>query len=71
MLHAAVDYAFSCGARLLEAYPLDSDDRTDADSMFFSVRSMFDRAGFRAVIWRRSTRPVMREALRVERDGAR
>jgi GNAT superfamily N-acetyltransferase len=64
MLRAAVDYARSCGARLVEAYPVDRDGRSHRDVMFFGAKSMFDRAGFREVARRRPTRPVVRRALR-------
>jgi GNAT superfamily N-acetyltransferase len=64
MLRAAVDYARSCGARLVEAYPVDKEERSHPDSMFFGAKSMYDRAGFREVVRRRSTRPVVRKALR-------
>jgi GNAT superfamily N-acetyltransferase len=67
MLGAAVEYARSCGARLLEAYPVDTDERGDPDDMFFGTKSMFDRAGFREVARRRATRPVMRKTLRPRR----
>jgi GNAT superfamily N-acetyltransferase len=64
MLRAAVDYARSQGARLLEAYPVDKDRPSHPDFMFFGAKSMFDRAGFREVARRRPTRPVVRRALR-------
>jgi GNAT superfamily N-acetyltransferase len=64
MLRAAVDYARSCGARLVEAYPVDKDERSHPDFMFFGAKSMYDRAGFREVARRRPTRPVVRRALR-------
>ena len=64
MLQAAVDYARSRGARLLEAYPVDADGRRDPDSMFFGAKSMYDRAGFREVARRKPTRPVVRRGLR-------
>jgi GNAT superfamily N-acetyltransferase len=64
MLRAAIAYAESCGARLLEAYPEDKDERSAPGSMFFGTKSMFDRAGFREVARRRPTRPVVRRALR-------
>lgn len=63
MLRAAVDYAGSRGARLVEAYPVDRNERSDADSMFFGAKSMYDRAGFREVARRRPTRPVVRLSL--------
>jgi len=64
MLKAAVDYARSRGARLLEAYPVDRDERSHPDSMFYGAKSMYDRAGFREVARRRPTRPVVRRSLR-------
>lgn len=64
MLEAAADYARACGARLLEAYPVDSDERSDPDAMYFGARSMYDRAGFEEVARRKPTRPVVRKALR-------
>jgi ribosomal protein S18 acetylase RimI-like enzyme len=64
MLAAAVDYARSRGARLLEAYPVDPDGRIDPDSMFFGAKSMYDRAGFREVARRKPTRPVVRRTVR-------
>ena len=67
MLRAAMDYARSSGARLIEAYPVDKDERSHADDMFFGARSMFDRAGFREVARRKPARPVMRKALRPRR----
>ena len=69
LLRAAVDYARSRGARLLEAYPVDALEPRDPDSMFFGAKSMYDRAGFREVARRRPTRPVVRKALRSGRTG--
>jgi GNAT superfamily N-acetyltransferase len=68
MLQAAVDYARSCGADLLEAYPSDEDERRHPDSMFFGSMSMYERAGFREVARRKPTRPVVRKALRPRRS---
>ena len=70
MLRAAVDYARSCGARVVEAYPVDKQERSHPDFMFFGAKSMYDRAGFREVARRRPTRPVMRKALRPESTAA-
>jgi hypothetical protein len=56
----------SCGARLVEAYPVDKDRPSHPDFMFFGAKSMFDRAGFREVARRRPTRPVVRRELRPE-----
>jgi GNAT superfamily N-acetyltransferase len=69
MLAAAVDYARSQGARLLEAYPVDKDGPSHPDSMFFGAKSMYDRAGFREVARRKPTRPVVRRTLRPGRSA--
>jgi GNAT superfamily N-acetyltransferase len=37
MLDAAIDFARSQGARLIEAYPVDADAQRDPDSMFFGA----------------------------------
>ena len=63
MLDAAVDYAKSQGARLVEAYPVDADGRIDPDSMFFGAKSMYEDAGFTEVARRKPTRPVVRREL--------
>ena len=70
MLRAAVDYARSRGARLVEAYPVDEEGRREPDVMFFGARSMYDRAGFREVARRKATRPVMRKSLRPRNRGS-
>src|SRR4030095_6978980 len=70
MLEAAVDYARSRGARIVEAYPVDKDQRTHPDDMFFGAKSIYDRAGFREVARRKPTRPVVRKALRPRRAAA-
>ena len=64
LLRAAMDYARSQGARLLEAYPVDKGERSHPDTMFFGAKSMYDRAGFEEVARRRPTRPVVRRKLR-------
>jgi GNAT superfamily N-acetyltransferase len=71
LLRAAVDYARSQGARLLEAYPVDKDERSHPDTMFFGAKSMYDRAGFEEVARRKPTRPVVRRTLRPKRASAR
>lgn len=67
LLEAAVRYARSRGATLLEAYPIDKKERSHPDFMFFGAKSMYDRAGFREVARRKETRPVVRRALRPNR----
>jgi ribosomal protein S18 acetylase RimI-like enzyme len=70
MLRAAVDHARSHGARLMEAYPVDTEEQLDPDVMFFGAKSMYDRAGFREVARRKPTRPVVRRALRARRPAS-
>jgi GNAT superfamily N-acetyltransferase len=69
MLRAAVDYARSRGARLVEAYPVDKAQRSHPDEMFFGPKSVYDRAGFREVARRKPSRPVVRRALRPRRPA--
>ena len=69
MLRAAVDYARSRGARLIEAYPVDREGRSDPEGMFVGAKSMFAAAGFREVARRTSARPVMRRGLRSKATG--
>ena len=64
MLKGAIEYARSCGARLLEAYPVDGRGRIADDSMWFGAKGMYDRMGFVEVARRKPTRPVVRKALR-------
>jgi ribosomal protein S18 acetylase RimI-like enzyme len=71
MLRAAVDYARSRGARLVEAYPVDKATRSHPDDMFFGAKSLYDRAGFREVARRKPTRPVVRKVLRPKRSATR
>ena len=67
MLDAAMAYARSQGARLLEAYPVDREGTSHPDAMFYGAKSMYDAAGFREVARRKPTRPVVRRALRPAR----
>jgi hypothetical protein len=41
--------------------------RSADESVWFGCASMYDRAGFAEVAWRRPARPVMRKALRATR----
>jgi GNAT superfamily N-acetyltransferase len=64
MLKAAIEYARSRGARLVEAYPVDGRGRIADDSMWFGAKSMYDRAGFVEVARRKPARPLVRKTLR-------
>jgi GNAT superfamily N-acetyltransferase len=64
LLQAAIDYARSHGATLLEAYPVDKPEPSHSDFMWFGAKAMYDRAGFREVARRKETRPVVRRGVR-------
>ncbi len=64
LLRAGIEYARSKGATMLEAYPVDKDERTHADFLWFGAKRMFDRAGFKEVARRKPTRPVVRRSIR-------
>jgi len=64
LLRGAMAYAKKCGARLLEAYPVDKNERGRDDSMWFGSKSMYEAAGFEEVARRRPHRPVVRRPAR-------
>ncbi|HET7646244.1 MAG TPA: GNAT family N-acetyltransferase [Candidatus Limnocylindria bacterium] len=69
LLDAAVEYAAQHGARLLEAYPVDTGGRRlPAASAYKGTVEMFERAGFRVVERRRANRasperPIVRREI--------
>ncbi len=69
LLDAAVAYAASHGATMLEAYPVDAaDGRVPAASVFKGTLRMYQRAGFEVVARRRANRasperPIVRRAI--------
>jgi ribosomal protein S18 acetylase RimI-like enzyme len=60
LLDAAVTYAKTHGARLVEGYPFDKPGRPNSDWLWHGTKSMFDKAGFEEVARRKPTRPVVR-----------
>ncbi|MEP6649145.1 MAG: GNAT family N-acetyltransferase [Lapillicoccus sp.] len=64
LLVAAIDYARAEGVRTLEAYPVDKPGRSDSGAMWWGSQSLDEKAGFREVERRSSTRLVMRRTLR-------
>ena len=64
LLEAAVAYAKSQGADLIEGYPMEPrDDEVPAFWSWMGFASMFERCGFEEVARRTETRPFMRRAL--------
>jgi GNAT superfamily N-acetyltransferase len=49
LIEGAVEYARSHGAPAVEAYPVDPPGRMDTTMAFVGTRSMFQKAGFRAI----------------------
>lgn len=60
LLEGAIGYARRRGAKLLEAYPVDTQARADAGSLWFGTKAMYDAAGFEEVARRKADRPVVR-----------
>ena len=77
LLGAAVAYARDHGARLLEAYPVDTGGgRVPSANAYHGTLGMFERAGFRVVERRQANastkvRPIVRRALRGKAAPAR
>jgi GNAT superfamily N-acetyltransferase len=75
LLDAGVDYARGHGARLLEAYPVDvaEGQRIASADAYRGTLTMFERAGFKVADWRttpttRTSRPIVRRAVRRRRQ---
>ena len=73
LLDAAVRYAREHGARLIEAYPVDTGgERIASANAYMGTVGMYERAGFREVTRRRANataaeRPIVRRTLRPPR----
>jgi len=65
LLRAAGNYARSQGAQLLEGYPVEPKSGKDIPPAFAwtGIPSAFTRAGFKEVLRRSPTRPIMRKEL--------
>jgi GNAT superfamily N-acetyltransferase len=62
LLGAAIDYARTRGATILEAYPLDVKEKISTASLFSGRKSVFERLGFEQAALR-DYRPIMRMKL--------
>jgi GNAT superfamily N-acetyltransferase len=61
LLRAAVDFAAKRGARIVEGYPTEpSSDRMADPFLWHGIASAFLAAGFKEVVRRSPTRPIMR-----------
>jgi GNAT superfamily N-acetyltransferase len=59
LLAAAIQYATSCGAEVIEAYPVDGKRESLVD-YFTGTLGMFAEHGFAEVLRRNDTRPIVR-----------
>jgi GNAT superfamily N-acetyltransferase len=61
LLKAAVEFAASQAAKIVEGYPLDLGGRPSPDAFAYpGLRAAFIQAGFHEVVRRSPTRPIMR-----------
>ena len=68
LIEAAVDYARSRGAAIIEAYPVDpGTDRFDPGSSFTGTTGTFRRLGFKEAARRSTRRAVLRRSISVSR----
>jgi GNAT superfamily N-acetyltransferase len=70
LLVAAVDFARRGGARIVEGYPVEPRAGALPDVFAWTgLASAFRRAGFKEILRRSPTRPIMRRRLRAGRQG--
>jgi GNAT superfamily N-acetyltransferase len=67
LVEAASHYAAEAGARLVEAYPVDTEKRMSAPSAYTGVATTFRKAGFKTVARRAKHRPIVRKVLKATR----
>lgn len=60
LLRAAVKYVKKNGGKILEGYPVDKSSPQPAAFMYTGLASAFRKAGFKEVLRRSETRPIMR-----------
>jgi len=63
LISAAIEYAKEHGAKMVEAYPSESEKKTGPADIYTGVVSSFKSAGFEEVVRRKATRPIMRKIL--------
>lgn len=63
LLKGALEYARQQGAKIVEAYPLESDRKMSADESYMGRLPVFEQAGFRVVSSPSAHRRVMRVSL--------
>ena len=64
LINAAVDYAASQGAMIVEGYPMDPYKRLGGVSAYVGITPVFEQAGFTEAARRSEHHPVMRKMVR-------
>jgi GNAT superfamily N-acetyltransferase len=62
LVEAAVEFARSRGAKIVEAYPLDIHEKVHSGRIYMGITSIYERCGFVEVA-RRDYRPILRKTL--------
>jgi len=60
LIQAAVSYARSQGAKIIEAYPYDPQGKVESGSLYYGVAATFAAAGFKEVARRTPKHPILR-----------
>jgi GNAT superfamily N-acetyltransferase len=68
LVAAALEVAGRAGAPALEAYPVDTHVAGASSNIFTGTTGMFARAGFKTVVYRTASRPIMRYDFQTEAD---
>ena len=70
LIRAATDFARQRGARIVEGYPVEPKERRMPDLFAYTgLASSFRKAGYKEVLRRSPTRPIMRRTLREARPS--
>jgi GNAT superfamily N-acetyltransferase len=69
LLEAGTAWAKKHGARMIEACPMDHEDRRSTAGLFVGPKRVFDRQGFATVLERKPGRPLMRKELKASAAG--
>jgi GNAT superfamily N-acetyltransferase len=69
LIEAAVRYAKSKGARIVEAYPIDPWAKSIEYERYTGLTTTFAKAGFQEVVRRSDRRPIMRLMIAEDEDG--
>jgi GNAT superfamily N-acetyltransferase len=64
LITAALKIAKQANAPAVEAYPVDLNAPNSSSNVFTGIASVFARAGFKTVAYRKASRPIMRHDLR-------